>query len=55
MRQLAGRPAAHRAQDLHAHALAQAQLREVGVGAEEQRVEADLLLGAPAMRSKAQA
>ena len=37
-RQLAGHPAAHRAQDLDAHALAQAQLLEVGV-------EADLLLG----------
>ena len=44
-RQLAGRPAAHRSQDLDAHALAQAQLLEVGVIAQEQRVETDLLLG----------
>ena len=44
-RQLLGRPAAHRAQDLNAHALAQAQLPEVGVAAQEQRVEADMLLG----------
>ena len=51
-RQLAGRPAAHRAQDLHAHALAQAQLLEVGVLAQEQRVEADVLLGPAAERQR---
>ena len=44
-RQLTGRPAAHCAQDLDAHALAQAQLLGVGVFTQEQRVEADLLLG----------
>ena len=44
-RQLAGRPAAHHTQDLDAHALAQAQLLEVGVVTHEQRVEADQLLG----------
>ena len=44
-RQLAGRPAAHHAQDLHAHALAQAQLLQILVAAQEQCVEADLFLG----------
>ena len=42
--QLAGRPAAHYAQDLHAHALAQAQLLQILVAAQEQCVEADLCL-----------
>ena len=43
-RQLAGRPAAHHAQDLDAHALAQAQLLQILVTAQEQCVEADLCL-----------